>query len=174
MEAKKESKEEEKSNKKDVIAGEIWEIKKKYSGGDRVLEYCLDSLKGNKNTLLEHLLKIQKAKVEPTETIECLKTKIQSISGENAQKYELLNKISLNLENIETDEIFSKEIVGNENSSVSALITELKNSDWVKAGLKYQRTKIHHKHFKTTKNENQTIILNSCSRGFPVRCLRKA
>lgn len=133
----KEKYESDKSNKENAISNKVWEIKTKYSGGDRVLEYCLDGLKGNKTALLNHILSIQKPKQEPTETIECLKTKIQSISGENAQKYELLNKISLNLENIETDEIFSKEIVGNENSTVSALITELKNSDWVKAGLKY-------------------------------------
>lgn len=143
----KEKYESDKSNKESVISNKVWEIKKKYSGGDRVLEYCLDSLKGNKTALLNHILSIQKPKQEPTETIECLKTKIQSISGENAQKYELLNKISLNLENIETDKIFSKEIVGNENSTVSALITELKNSDWVKAGLKY---------VPDIKNENAT------------------
>lgn len=135
----KEQYESDKSAKENDVACKVWEIKTKYSGGDRVLEYCLDGLKSNKTALLNHLLKIQKSQQEPSETVESLKLKIQSISGENAKKYDLLNKISfnINIEKIETDEIFSKEIVGNENSTVSALITELKNSDWVKAGLKY-------------------------------------
>lgn len=137
----------DKINKENNISHKVWEIKTKYSGGDRVLEYCLDGLKGNKNLLFNHLLKIQKPQSEPTETIENLKSKIQSISGENAQKYTFLDKISLNVKNIETDEIFLKEIIGNENSTVSALITKLKNSDWVKMGLKY---------LPDVKNENVT------------------
>lgn len=146
---KKDEYEESKINKENAISNKVWEIKTKYSGGDRVLEYCLDGLKGNKTALLNHILNIQKPKQEPTETIENLKNKIQSISGENAKKYDLLNELSfnVNVENIEADKIFSKEIVGNENSTVSALITELKNSDWVKAGLKY---------VPDIKNENAT------------------
>lgn len=37
-----------------------WEIKKKYTGGDRVLEFCLDSLKGKKETLFDYLAAIAK------------------------------------------------------------------------------------------------------------------
>lgn len=121
----------------DIIANKVWSIKKRYSGGDRILEYCLDGLKGNKGSLLSFLLKVQKSQTIPTETVESLKEKLQSISGENAQKYALLNEVAIQTEKIETDEIFQKVIVGNENSSVSQLITKLNNSDWVKAGLKF-------------------------------------
>ena len=120
-----------------AIANNVWSIKTKYSGGDRVLEYCLDGLKGNKASLLSYLLNVQKSQNIPTENVDSLKEKLQSISGENAQKYALLNELTIQTEKIETDDIFQKVIVGNENSSVSQLITKLNNSDWVKAGLKF-------------------------------------
>jgi len=129
--------ENKKSEKENVLAGKVWKIKTKYSGGDRVLEYCLDGLKGNKGALLLYLLNVKKSQNIPTDTVEILKEKLQSISGSNAQKYALLNEVAIQTENIETDGIFQKVIVGNENSSVSQLITELKNSDWVRSGLQY-------------------------------------
>lgn len=132
-----ESAENNKQQKNNTLASKVWEIKTNYSGGDRVLEFCLDGLKSNKNNLLYHLLGIQKTSSAPTDTIESLKETLQSITGENAQKYSILDEILLNVENVETNSIFQKVIVGNENSSVSALITELKNSDWVNQGLQY-------------------------------------
>ena len=126
-----------KREKNDALAKKVWDIKTKYTGGDRVLEYCLDGLKGNKGSLLTYLLNVDKGQNIPTNTIDILKDKLQSISGANAQKYVLLNEVSIQTENIESDGIFQKVIVGNENSSVSQLITELKNSDWVRAGLQY-------------------------------------
>lgn len=65
---------------------------------------------------------------------------MQSISGDNAQKYSELSEISFTSSSIEEEIIFSKQIVGNENSTVSQLIKELGNSDWVKAGLEYLPT----------------------------------
>src|SRR5690606_4873016 len=41
------------------------------------------------------------------------------------------------LEKIEDDAFLTKQIVGNENSTVSDLINKLGNSDWVKEGLQY-------------------------------------
>ncbi len=133
----KQAKESDRDKKRGELVNKVWEIKTKYGGGDGVLKYCLDGLNGKKTALFDYLLKIQKSHAEPTETIDSLKRKLQSVSGENAKEYNLLDEISLNAESIESDKIFSKEIVGNTNSSVSALITELKNSDWVKDGLKY-------------------------------------
>ena len=34
---------------------QVWKIKTEYTGGDRVLEFCLDGLKGNKDTLFKHI-----------------------------------------------------------------------------------------------------------------------
>ncbi len=132
-----ESAEKTKQQKTNALASKVWEIKTNYSGGDRVLEYCLEGLKGNKNVLLSHLLGVSKSLTFPAETIESLKEKVLSITGENAQKYPCLDTIQLNVNAIETNVVFQKQIVGNENSSVSALITELNNSDWVKLGLQF-------------------------------------
>ena len=50
----------------------------------------------------------------------------------------LLNTISFNvISELEKESILDKVIIGKEDLDVSALIKELKNSDWVKSGMKY-------------------------------------
>lgn len=126
-----------KNQKFERVKNTIWKIKTDYSGGDRVLEFCLDGYRGAKDNLFNHILSITKPKDKPQKNIDDLKNEIQAISGENAQKYTHVPKIKFSSSNIENEGIFDKEIVGNENSSVSGLITKLGNSDWVKSGLKY-------------------------------------
>jgi wobble nucleotide-excising tRNase len=115
----------------------IWKIKTDFSGGDRVLEFCLEGHKGSKDNLFNHIQELTKPTHKPTKNIDDLKNDVQEIMGENAQKYDFFPKIIFSLSNIETAKIFDKQIVGNENISVSELITKLGNSDWVKSGLKY-------------------------------------
>lgn len=114
-----------------------WEIKTNFAGGDRVLEYCLDGLKGNKETLFTYLENIKKPAIQPKKTIAQLKKEVDAIKGSLAQKYELLPTIKTFFSDIEKNYILKKTIVGNENSTVAALIKKLGNSDWVKEGLKY-------------------------------------
>ncbi|WKK60357.1 AAA family ATPase [Sphingobacterium sp. BN32] len=125
------------NQKQETAKNEIWKIKTDYSGGDRVLEFCLDGYKGSKDNLFNHIVGLAKPTAKPTKSIEDLKNDLQSISGDNAQKYSLLSQITFPSQSIETEALFSKQIVGNENSTVSQLIKELGNSDWVKAGLQY-------------------------------------
>lgn len=115
----------------------VWKIKTDYSGGDRVLEFCLDKLMGSKDSLYNHIVSLNKPTTKPIKSIDDLKNDLQSISGDNAQIYTALPQITFALQSIETEAIFSKQIVGNENSTVSQLIKELGNSDWVKLGLQY-------------------------------------
>lgn len=115
----------------------VWKIKNDYSGGDRVLEFCLDGYKGSKDSLFNYILGLSKPTIKPKKSIDDLKNDFQSISGDNPQKYLSLPKINFSSQNIEIESLFSKHIVGNENSTVSQLIKMLGNSDWVKAGLKY-------------------------------------
>lgn len=116
---------------------EIWKIKTKYSGGDRVLEFCLEGLKSSKSNLFSHFLSLEKPEKKPEKSIDDLKNEVQSLSGNNAQKYSEIPKIEFDMQDVEMNEIFQKQIVGNDNSSISALIKELGNSDWVKEGQKY-------------------------------------
>lgn len=125
------------NQKIEIAKNVIWKIKTEYSGGDRVLEFCLDGYKGSKDNLFNHIVGLTKPVEKPKESVADLKDSFQSISGENAQKYLTLSRVTFGSQNIETETLFSKQIVGNENSSVSQLIKELDNSDWVKTGLKY-------------------------------------
>jgi wobble nucleotide-excising tRNase len=114
-----------------------WEIKTAYAGGDRVLEFCLENLKGQKEKLFNHIIAIEKPESVPAKTVEQIKKEVESIRGANAQKYGSLPKLQFSSNNIESDPLFKKQIVGNENSSVADLINTLKNSDWVKRGFVY-------------------------------------
>ncbi|NQY31061.1 MAG: AAA family ATPase [Flavobacteriaceae bacterium] len=125
------------SKKLENAKNTVWKIKTDYSGGDRVLEFGLEGHKGSKENLFKHIVSLTRPTDKPTKSIDELKNEVQAISGENAQKYSFVPKIIFSSSSIETEKIFDKEIVGNENSSVSELITQLGNSDWVKSGLKY-------------------------------------
>lgn len=123
--------------KTEATKKKVWEIKTNYSGGDRVLEFCLDGYKGSKDNLFNYIVNLTKPTTKPTKSIDSLKNELQAISGDNAQKYSVLSEITFTSQNIENETLFNKQIVGNENSTVSQLIKELGNSDWVKAGLQY-------------------------------------
>ena len=125
------------SVKHETAKDKIWEIKKSYTGGDRVLEFCLEGYRNDGNKLLSFVESLKKPENKPSKTIESIKEEVQALSGENAQKYESLKLIDFSANNIESEIIFQKQIVGNENSTVSALINKLGNSDWVKDGLNY-------------------------------------
>jgi wobble nucleotide-excising tRNase len=125
------------SQKQEAAKNAVWKIKTDYSGGDRVLEFCLDGYKGSKDNLFNHIVGLVKPSAKPTKSIDDLKNDLQSISGDNAQKYSVLSDITFASQSIENETLFNKQIVGNENSTVSELIKELGNSDWVKEGLQY-------------------------------------
>ena len=137
--------EQEKSltTKKQDAEKTTWVIKTTFAGGDRVLEYCLENLKGNKSALFKHLASINKPDEQPAKTVEQLKKEVEAIQGDDAQKYDLLLKINFTAHEVEKNPILQKNIVGNENSTVSSLINQLQNSDWVKDGLQYLPEHIH-------------------------------
>ena len=99
-----------------------WRIKTDFTGGDRVLEYCLEGLKREKAKLFDFIQKINKPKIEPQKTTDELKKEIQKIHGEEARKYDYLPKIDFLGDKVEKNKIFVKEIIGNQNSTVAELI----------------------------------------------------
>lgn len=115
----------------------IWKIKTDYSGGDRVLEFCLEGYKSSKEILFNQISGLAKPSAKPIKSIDDLKNALQSISGDNAQKTPTIPQINFPSQSIETEALFSKLIVGNENSTVSQLIREMQNSDWVNEGMQY-------------------------------------
>lgn len=47
----------------------------------------------------------------------------------------MLSQITFTSQNLEEEALFGKQIVGNENSTVSQTVKQLSNSDWIKEGL---------------------------------------
>lgn len=115
----------------------VWEIKTTYTGGDRVLEFCLDGLKGRKESLFNHLMSIQKPAERPSSTVESLKKEVELLQSQGDIEIDQLITVNFPSREIEDDESWQTVLVGNENSAVAGLIERLNNSDWVKKGLSY-------------------------------------
>jgi wobble nucleotide-excising tRNase len=122
---------------KQIAENKCWEIKTNFCGGDRVLEYCLDGLKGQKEKLFSHIAALPKPLQQPSKTTEQLKEELEAVDGDSAQKYQPLSLIDISSAHIESNALFQKVIIGNEDSPVASLIQKFENTDWVKAGLKY-------------------------------------
>ena len=128
--------------KHEIAKKKIWEIKKDYTGGDRVLEFCLEGYKSDGAKLLSFVESLKKPDSKPIKSIDLIKDEVQALSGENSQKLNQLDPIAFSGQNIEKESLLKKQIVGNENSTVSELINKLGNSDWVKDGLKFLPIKL--------------------------------
>lgn len=122
---------------RDSFYNRFWQIKKQYSGGDRVLEYCLEGLKGSKEALANHLINLPNPR-EPIEyTIEELRDEIQRLNEFKGTQLPQVPYIEFNASKIETAPIFREVITGNKNSRVANLIDKLQNSDCVKIGMNF-------------------------------------
>ncbi|WP_137222774.1 AAA family ATPase [Shewanella sp. MEBiC00475] len=125
------------SDAKTVAIDKVWEIKSIFAGGDRVLEYCLENLKGNKTKLYTHLRSVVLSPAKPTKTVDTLKEELNAIDGDTATKLSTLSTISIDPLSEASRKLLNEIIVGNQDSPVSGLIETLKNSDWVSTGLEY-------------------------------------
>lgn len=114
----------------------VWKIKTDFSGGDRVLEYCLDGLKANKNTLFNYLAGLDNGFQDINYTIEDLKREATELKS-GGVKESTIDRISIDVDDIGKSELLKKVIVGNKNSTIANLIEKLNNSDWVNKGLDY-------------------------------------
>ena len=122
----------------DSIHEKTFAIKRTYSGGDRVLEFCLDGVMGKKEKLFEKLVVTSKPQEKPNYSIEQLQSEARLLTGENSTKEEAaLPVLRINVHDVETDPIFAKAVVGVHNSTFSDFIKRLHSSDWVRSGLTY-------------------------------------
>lgn len=115
----------------------LWELKTKYSGGDRVLDYCLEGYKGSKASLFT---KIKDTEIKPDEAlrpIETLKQDLIQLSSVEGKSYPLLSELP-NLPIKEEDiGLLKKVIVGNQKSTISEVMDEFANAAWVRTGIQY-------------------------------------
>ena len=125
------------SKQKQQAIDEVWKIKQTYSGGDRVLEYCLEGLMGQKEKLFAYLQSIQKPAQEPAKGIQKIRKEVEELKGADVQPQSRLEALLFQAANIEAEKVFGISILGNSDSEVAALIEKLENSDWVKQGLDY-------------------------------------
>ena len=126
-------------NLQNTTEDKTWEIKTKYSGGDRILEFCLEGKMGSKKALFDHISKIQKPNNKPEKTTDELRKEAETTQSTSAKIYDesLIEKAEFDFWKIEEKSIFQEVIIGNENSQVAELITRLNNSDWVKNGKEF-------------------------------------
>jgi len=125
-----------------LFSEEIWEIKKEYTSGDRVLEYCLSGLKKSKEQFLDHFMGLPEPDGEPDCTIEELEEEAQRLNNARGKEMPLISDILFPANPIEKDPIFREVITGNPNSKVAKLIDELHNSNWIKVGLSFKANKV--------------------------------
>jgi len=115
----------------------LWELKTKYSGGDRVLDYCLEGYKGSKVSLFT---KVKETEIKPDEAlrpIETLKQDLIQLTAVEGQSYPLLPEVP-NLPIKEEDvSLLKKVIVGNQESTISDVMDEFANAAWVRTGIQY-------------------------------------
>nr|WP_283093961.1 AAA family ATPase [Pseudomonas sp. MWU12-2345] len=121
---------------KTKASGKVWEIKTNFSGGDRVLEFCLENLKRTE-LLFQHIIGLPLPETAPGYTTDGLKAEASSIEGEGAAPFAKISTLSAGWLSIEADPLWSKVIVGSQEGSVAEFITKAGNSDWVKQGLQY-------------------------------------
>lgn len=120
-----------------AVEESTWDIKSKYYGGDRVLEFCLKGYVGKKSTLFDHVSALALPVEKPTKTIEILKKESEALAGDSAQKYDLLSELSFASLSAEQEKLLETAVFGNQDSVVANLIKNLENGDWVKDGITY-------------------------------------
>jgi wobble nucleotide-excising tRNase len=125
------------ANARRAAVEQTWRIKTEFTGGDRVLDYCLTGLMGQKEKLFSHLLGIPKPKTEPASAIPELKRRVEALGDGSSPPENEIAPLSFACHAIEGNSIFAKSIGGSKDSSVATLIEQLRNSDWVAKGLDY-------------------------------------
>lgn len=115
----------------------VWELKSKYYGGDRVLDYCLEGVKGSKAALFN---KVKDTQVKPEEMlrpIEALKLDLIQLTAMEGQSYPLIPELPVLPIMAEDVQLLKKVIVGNQHSTISAVMDEFANATWVRTGIQY-------------------------------------
>jgi wobble nucleotide-excising tRNase len=124
----------------DQIIGKVFDIKRKYSGGDRVLDYCLDGVMSSKDKLYERLQSFHLASTAPLFTVKDLQEDARLLSASDATSPEpLLPLTKCNTLAIESSDDLKNPIIGATTNEFSEFINQLKHSDWVREGQKYIR-----------------------------------
>ena len=101
---------------------------------------AFSGLRNKKSLFAERVLDIFKSNPSTGLSRDVLVEKARILFGEKPEQLSepLIPDLKV-VECIETDEIWNKAIIGNDDVDIAGLIKSLNNSDWVKAGIKYLR-----------------------------------
>lgn len=122
----------------DIAVDKTFDIKRSYSGGDRVLEFCLDGVMAKKEKLFRRLIETEKPAQKPQDTISNLQEEAKLLQQADVGHTEvLLPQVEFDLSSYEKDPLLEVAVVGSSGSSFAEFITKLRASDWVKQGLEF-------------------------------------
>lgn len=123
------------TGQKAALVDALFGIKRSHSGGDRVLEFCLEGLLNSKEKLADHVSKVPKPAQEPGYSVKEMQAEVRRLRESEGKpplaKLQLLESVEPNKNN----ELLSTAIVGSNNSTFSQFIATIGNSDWVREGL---------------------------------------
>ncbi|PPU38396.1 AAA family ATPase [Xanthomonas arboricola] len=122
---------------RETAIDKIFDIKRKYSGGDRVLDYCLEGVLTNKDKLYDRLSSFNFSGRPPEYTVKDLQGEARLLSADSEAREELLPKFVLNVAELENHEAFKIPILGVLTGEFGEFINKLKHSDWVREGERY-------------------------------------
>lgn len=93
---------------------------------------------GTKDAFVTKLLEAYDKKCEPVVSIEELKKKAEILFGTQPLQQDLIELIDFaEIQEVESDQIWLKVIVGKQDIDIAGLIMRLGSSDWVNQGLHY-------------------------------------
>lgn len=123
----------------DDSKNQTWEIKIKYSGGDRPLDFCLEGQKASSDRLFSTLRDYPMPRDKPTRTLAEIEAEARLLIGGGLTRLDLLPRLIFDGSSVEGESIFAEAIVGSGNATVASVIDRLDNSDWVRQGLQFIR-----------------------------------
>ncbi|MCL1635715.1 AAA family ATPase [Luteimonas sp. SX5] len=122
------------SERAEIVDG-IFGIKRSHAGGDRLLEFCLEGVMGNKEKLADRLSGTSKPATEPSYTAKDLQEETRRLRASQGKPPEqAVREIHAAEFSGEDSPLLQTAIVGTQNSTFARAINELGNSDWVRQG----------------------------------------
>ena len=122
-----------------VLSDVLW--KNVYKKNSEDFKELFEGLRGSKDKLKEEIISKYKKIEESSESRENLLKRKNIIFKENISKCQSIilpeDKLIKTIKEIETDNVWKRIIVGNEDLPIANLIKELNNSDWINQGRKY-------------------------------------
>lgn len=117
----------------------IWNVILKQNEAD--FQEAFAGYRGSKKIFFNQVIKRYKEGHSSPHSREELQKKSSTLFAEKPEKHDLLKleykDILEELHSVETSDLWTKHIVGNQDVPIAALISHLGNSDWVQNGMKY-------------------------------------